>query len=299
MAATVSVTETTGDCHAIAPHPLTAAERCQIYAFRKSGFSQAAIARELTRNRGQRGDRPQQAERLASERRQAASATPRRWTPAIADRIEADLAKGWSPEPIAGRARREGRPMVGRQRIDAHIRADKRAGGTLWRHRRPDAPIWGKRPNCQGSTSMGGRHAGRGHIPGRIDIAERPAVVAHKARVGDWEADTIIGKGHRGALVSLGTRATTFTLLARVERKTAAAVGASLQALLKPDAPTAVPTSTAGAARNSPAMGRWRRPSMPASASPSPITRGPPVRMGWGPQRAHQRPRAGRPAPTL
>ncbi len=45
--------------------------------------------------------------------------------------------------------------------------------------------------------------------------------------------------------MSLGTRASKFTLLARVERKTAAAVGASLQALLKPYAPTAVHTITA------------------------------------------------------
>ncbi len=86
MAATVS-TRVAGDCHAIAPHHLTAAERCQIEALRKSGLSQAAIARALnhhpatisrerTRNRGQRGDRHQQAQRLVTARRQAASAPP-------------------------------------------------------------------------------------------------------------------------------------------------------------------------------------------------------------------------------
>ncbi len=184
-------------------HHLTGSERCQIEALRKSGLSQAAIARtldrhpatiarEIARNRGQRGYRHQQAQRTATARRpeshlSGASATPWRWTRAIAGRIEADLAKGWSPEQIAGRARREDRPMVGRQRIYAHIRADKTTGGTLWRHLRPDALIWGKRPNWKG-----GRHAGRGHIPDRVDIAERPAVVECKARVGDWEADTSI-----------------------------------------------------------------------------------------------------------
>ena len=30
---------------------------------------------------------------------------------------------------------------------------------------------------------------------------ERPAIVEAKERIGDWEADTIVGKGHRGAIV--------------------------------------------------------------------------------------------------
>ncbi len=160
-----------------------------------------------------------QAQRLATTRRQAASSVPRRWTPASANRIDADLARGArSPEPIAGRARRDDRPRVG---------------------------------------------------------------------------------GHKGALVSLGTRATTFTLLARVARQTAAAVGASLQAPPRPWARCAVPTSTAGAARRSLTTGRWPGPALPALSWPGPDHAWPPVRMGWGAQRAPQRSRAGVPAPTL
>ncbi|MCY4168225.1 MAG: hypothetical protein OXE82_08085, partial [Rhodobacter sp.] len=55
----------------------------------------------------------------------------------------------------------------GGRRIQRHVRADRRAGGRLWRHPRRR----GKRPNRKG-----GAHAGRGHIPGRVDIPERPAV---------------------------------------------------------------------------------------------------------------------------
>ena len=73
-----------------------------------------------------------------------------------------------------------------------------------------------------------------GCIPGRVDISERPAVVEAKERVGDWEADTIVGKGHGGAVVSLVDRASKYTLLERVDRKTAAAVGAALTGLLGP-----------------------------------------------------------------
>ncbi len=49
-------------------------------------------------------------------------------------------------------------------------------------------------------------------------------MVATRERVGDWEADTIIGKNHKQAIVSLCERKTRYCLLAKVERKTAAAI---------------------------------------------------------------------------
>jgi len=45
-------------------------------------------------------------------------------------------------------------------------------------------------PNWKGS-----KHVRCGHIPDRVDIYERPAVVKEEGCLGDWEADTIIGKG--------------------------------------------------------------------------------------------------------
>ena len=80
---------------------------------------------------------------------------------------------------------------------------------------------WGKTPNRKGTAQ-----AGRGHIPGRVDITGWPAVVGHREHVGDREADTSIGKGRRGAVVSPVDRGRRFTPLQRVERKTAGAVGA-------------------------------------------------------------------------
>ena len=71
-------------------------------------------------------------------------------------------------------------------------------------------------------------------IPGRVDIEERPAVVEEKSRIGDWEADTIIGAGHQGALVSLVDRASKYTLLQQVPQKTATAVSAAIAQCLLP-----------------------------------------------------------------
>jgi len=198
-----------------------------------SGFSRGAIAqklgrdrstihRELGRNSGGRGYRHKQAQRMAQRRRAAASSVRWRFTPELWAEIVEKLREGWSPEQISGRFRLEGR-AVSRQRIYDLIRADRKAGGDLWKTLRRR----GRKANWKG-----GRHAGRGHIPDRVDISERPAVVEEKGRPGDWEADTIIGKAHSGAIVSLVDRATKYTLLGQVDRKTAEAVCSQMIALL-------------------------------------------------------------------
>jgi len=46
----------------------------------------------------------------------------------------------------------------------------------------------------------------RGQIIGRVSIDQRPSIVDEKVRLGDWEADTVIGKGHQGVLVTLAER---------------------------------------------------------------------------------------------
>lgn len=79
-----------------------------------------------------------------------------------------------------------------------------------------------------------GVNAGRGCIPGRIDIDQRPDIVEKKVRVGDWELDTIIGKGHKGAIVSMVDRASKLTKLAICKSKEAAPVTDALTRCLKP-----------------------------------------------------------------
>jgi len=48
----------------------------------------------------------------------------------------------------------------------------------------------------------------RGQIKNRVSIDDRPKVVDDKSRIGDWEIDTVIGKGHSGALVTIVERVT-------------------------------------------------------------------------------------------
>ena len=73
---------------------------------------------------------------------------------------------------------------VSHEWICQHVHADKRRGGDLHTHLRCQK----KRRKRYGSSDR------RGQIRGRVSIDERPGVVGERSRIGDWEADTVIGK---------------------------------------------------------------------------------------------------------
>lgn len=74
----------------------------------------------------------------------------------------------------------------------------------------------------------------RGTIKNRVGIDERPVIVEQKSRIGDWEGDTVIGKNHRGALVTLAERKSRYILAAKVPGKHASGVTAAVTKLLRP-----------------------------------------------------------------
>ena len=203
---------------------LTLEQRYQTYAMKKAGFGQnqialetgvhpSTISRELSRNRGMRGYRPKQAQQKAAERK--LSKLRRRINPQTWQMVETYLREQqWSPEQISGYLKLHGFATVSRERIYQHIPADKQTGGNLYLHLRSQK----KRRKRYGKNSR------RGTIPNRQTIDQRPAVVAEKSRIGDWEADTIIGKNHHQAIVSLVERKTKYCLLAKVSQKTAVLV---------------------------------------------------------------------------
>lgn len=212
-------------------------QRCQLYALYQRGLTQAAIAqeigssqsvvsRELKRNRGQKGYRFKQAQEKADGRRQAASAPPRKMTPAIVAMIETKLrCEQWSPEQISGWLRMTQNISISHECIYQHIWADKRGGGTLYKQLRRTGKKYNKR---KGKTS------GRGLIPGRIDIDQRPAIVAERSRIGDWEADTIVGAEHKGAILSMVERVSRYTLLKKLDAATADKTGTAIIAKMRP-----------------------------------------------------------------
>jgi IS30 family transposase len=54
-----------------------------------------------------------------------------------------------------------------------------------------------------------------------VDIEQRPEEANERKRVGDWEADTIIGKNHKGVIVTLDDRKSKLRLAAPLQSKKA------------------------------------------------------------------------------
>ena len=160
------------------------------------GRSQSSISRELGRNTGQRGYRNKQAESLAQERHKNKPKEVK-LTDEIKCIINAHIEDDWSPEQVAGRLKNDGVISLHHETIYQHILADKKAGGELYKHLRHQNKTYRKR--------YGSAH-NRSGIPNRVDIDERPEEANNRERIGDWEADTIIGKNHKGAIVTLDER---------------------------------------------------------------------------------------------
>ena len=211
---------------------LTQEERYQIYALKKAGLKQSEIAsvlerspstisRELARNCGRRGYRPKQAHSLSLERR---AINARQIDDATWQFAQEMLSQEWSPEQISGHLLASGQDGISPETVYQRVYADKRAGGLLWKKLRSQK----MRKKRYGAISR------RGIIPNRRSIEERPVIVEQRKRIGDWEADTIIGKNHQQAIVSVVERKSGFTLIRKVERKTARAVSQAMTKLLKP-----------------------------------------------------------------
>ena len=77
-----------------------------------------------------------------------------------------------------------------------------------------------------------GTYKKRSPIAGRIGIEERPAVVDTRRRVGDWEADTIVGKPGTAVIVSLVDRRSRLTCLAKASSRKASEVEKAIKQAL-------------------------------------------------------------------
>ena len=63
----------------------------------------------------------------------------------------------------------------------------------------------------------------KSHIPQRVPITERPVTVARRRQYGHWEADTIVSRTGKSALLIMAERKSRVIKLAKLPRKTAAA----------------------------------------------------------------------------
>ena len=142
--------------------------------------------------------------------------------------VVAGLSQDWSPEQIAGRLQRDyagdAGMRVSPETIYQWVFRDAAEGGRLFQHLRRRH----RRRYKQGSYGTG-----RGLIPGRISIAERPTIVARRTRFGDWEGDTVEGAKGKGGIASLVERKSRYLLAAPLADKSSTAMASGANGALK------------------------------------------------------------------
>jgi len=190
------------------------------------GRSQSTMTREITRNKGLRGYRHNQANRMANKRHEIKRKAVK-LTTKIVDIIAGYIRQDWSPEQVVGWLEKEGIIKLHHETIYQYILSDKHSGGDLYTHLRHQNKTYRKR--------YGSAHPrNRSGIPNRTDIDDRPEVVNTRERVGDWEADTMIGKNHKGVFVTLDERKSKLRLALPVSSKKARDVTDAMLSLFGP-----------------------------------------------------------------
>ena len=168
--------------------------------------SPSTVSREIRRNSGVRG-------RYNWETAQANAVQTKRRKPGNRS-IDKDVmeearlllvTEQWSPEQISGVLAKDDK-YISHETIYRMIRKDKAEGGTLYKHcrhklKRRTRPVGGRRIS----------------IPNRTSISERPAEVDGK-RFGDFEMDTIVGRGNHGTIVTLIERSTSMLFMRKLKK---------------------------------------------------------------------------------
>ena len=208
--------------------------RSLAYIAERIGCSKSTVSKEIKRNKSKRGYRHKKANGQARARVAAKAAKRRKFTPEMWDYAITHLRDdGWTFEQSCGRARRDGVPMVCKETLyKEYYRRQRLVMQGKSKEDLPPLPKRRKQRKTRDRNAKKYRNAGRGKIPGRVDIDERPKTVENRARVGNWEGDLINGLKGTGNLVTLVERMTRFTLVARVATKEATVVAAAIIGML-------------------------------------------------------------------
>ncbi len=207
---------------------LTRDQRCLIAALKKRGDTQfyiattlgvhpSTISRELKRNSAKKISSQKieyqyvDAHKKAQRKRRNASCRPSKMTDETRKIITDKLHLQWSPEQVSGWLCRNHIIKVSHETIYKMIWRDKRRGGSLYKNLRHHRKKYQKRGSSKSKNCC---------ISRRVDIDQRPKIVELKQRVGDWEVDTVVGKGHQGAILTMVDRASKLTKLCLVPKKT-------------------------------------------------------------------------------
>lgn len=186
--------------------------------------SPSSIAREINRNIPplQRRYAPRLAHERALKQRKSRGRKERLKDARIRDYAIARLTQRWSPEQIAGRwSRNHPELRISHEAIYQFIYARVSSANSLPYAGKEDLrPFLRRRHKLR--VNKGGRRAWRIMAPHGPSIDTRPAVVALRSRVGDWEGDSVESVRHKPGINTVVERKSGLVCLTKLAGKTAA-----------------------------------------------------------------------------
>jgi IS30 family transposase len=214
---------------------LTLSLRYQIFAYKNENYTQSKIAeilgvnkstvsRELRRN-SKNGYYSAEDAHIKAVSRDKFKNRYRKLTNKLKLKIGTMLRDGLSPDQLVGRLKKLKLADISCETVYRYIYANQRSGGRLYKYLRHKNKKYGNRSS---------QYKTRGQIKNRLNISKRAKIIEKKTRFGDFEVDTIIGKDHKGAIVTLVDRKSKFTLMKIVESKRADVVTQAIIELLYP-----------------------------------------------------------------
>jgi IS30 family transposase len=220
---------------------LTMDERNVMYRMLQQDYSDAEIARCLGRHRSTIGRErrrncmiagrydPGNAQTQANSRRRAHLRRLKTGDRRLMSYVGKRLEDRWSPEQISGRL--SAMPPEGLKGLSI-------SHSTIYRW------IWQDSQRSQHfrrfmriakklRRKVYGKPSRQGRILGKRSIDERPQAVEKRKRLGDWEGDTMVGKGRRGYLVTCVDRASRYLIARKVHACASDPVAEKLRQMLR------------------------------------------------------------------
>lgn len=190
------------------------------------GKAKTTVYREIERNCDARNGKynADLAQRKYNQR-MAEKPKHTRFTSEVKAYVLSKLRWEMSPEQIVGEAKRNKYDCVSHETIYQYIWEDKKKGGDIHSHLRRKGRRYQKRGSAKGS---------RGIIAGRVDISMRPKIVDSRKRIGDLEIDTIIGKNHKGAILTINERKSGYVWIRKLNGKDAVELAKTTVITLNP-----------------------------------------------------------------
>lgn len=195
-------------------------KKTQQHIARQLGVSQSTISRELAGQTKHQPHQPYQAQQAQLRATEARKRTPYKLKGSLLTTVLTRLRDRLSPEQICGELQRQAttRPLH-HETVYRYIYHHQKTA--------PNQPVDHEnfiqylRIRHRKHYKKRGKPSKRQLIPNRVSIEQRPAIVETNTEVGHWEADTVIGKGHDGALLTLVERRTKYVLIVKLGSKQA------------------------------------------------------------------------------